>query len=77
MGKMSYHRAGKAENEMCMFGNMFLMMCPKGQADSGTSLSKVFYQLASDVGNHCKTGFQKWNRLSTHVYDFNNVKEGI
>lgn len=59
MGKMSYHRAGKAENEMCMFGNMFLMMCPKGQADSGTSLSKVFYQLASDVGNHCKTGFQK------------------
>ena len=36
---MSYNKARKAKIESCMSQNRFLMMCPKGPADSGTRLS--------------------------------------
>lgn len=75
---MSYNKAGKAENEKCMFENRFLMMCPKGQADSGTRLSRVFYQLASVMSAIIvRLAFRSETVLSTHLYDFNNVKEVI
>lgn len=75
---MSYNKAGKTENEKCMFESRLLVMCPKGQADFSTRLSRVFYQLASVMSAIIvRLAFGSETGLSTHLSDFNNVKEVI